>query len=59
MTLTTRAQRLAIFRTYQRSPDGSPSYRTFRKRALSGYGCIMIQWCGMWLGIETDGYTHS
>lgn len=20
---------------------------------------IVIQWCGMWLAIETDGYTHS
>ena len=24
-----------------------------------GYDCVMIQWRGMWLGIETDGYTHS
>lgn len=22
-------------------------------------GCIMVPWCGMWLGIEKDGYTHS
>lgn len=21
--------------------------------------CIMVPWCGMWLGIEKDGYTHS
>lgn len=20
---------------------------------------ITVQWCGMWLAIETDGYTHS
>jgi hypothetical protein len=22
-------------------------------------GCVMVPWRGMWLGIETDGYTHS
>ena len=20
---------------------------------------VMVQWCGMWLGIEPDGYCHS
>jgi len=37
------------------------TYRQFRKRVhhASYDSCIMIQWCGMWLGIETDGYTHS
>ena len=24
-----------------------------------GDNSIMVQWCGMWLGIEVDGYTHS
>jgi len=22
-------------------------------------GCVMLPWCGMWLGIEPDGHTHS
>lgn len=35
------------------------TYKEFRKRIQHGYDCIMVQWCGMWLGIETDGYTHS
>jgi hypothetical protein len=35
------------------------TYQQFRKRAVTSFGCVMIQWCGMWLGIETDGYTHS
>ena len=30
-----------------------------RECVKPGYGCVMIQWCGMWLGIEPDGYTHS
>ena len=29
------------------------------KSAHDGTGCVMIEWRGMWLGIETDGYTHS
>jgi hypothetical protein len=35
------------------------SYREFRRRAFQGSDCIMLAWCGMWLGIEPDGYTHS
>ncbi len=31
----------------------------FLARASHGYDCVMIEWCGMWLGIELDGYTHS
>jgi hypothetical protein len=23
------------------------------------FDCAMVHWCGMWLGIEQDGYTHS
>jgi hypothetical protein len=38
------------------------SYKQFRKSVqpcFDGSGCIMVEWCGMWLGIEKDGYTHS
>lgn len=35
------------------------SYREFRRRVKPGYDCVLIHWCGMWLGIESDGYTHS
>lgn len=33
----------------------------FKDRAVRNtlLGCVMIHWCGMWLGIELDGYTHS
>lgn len=37
----------------------STQWRSFRKRIVSSYGCIMLEWHGMWLGIEPDGYTHS
>lgn len=46
-------------------PD-TPSYREFRKSVCRGdYGCIMANTYrsglhgGMWLGIESDGHTHS
>lgn len=59
MTRTTRAQRLAIRRTYERSADNATSYRAFRRRVIPGPDCILLPWCGMWLGIERDGYTHT
>ena len=24
-----------------------------------GSKAVMVKWCGMWLGVEPDGYTHS
>lgn len=37
------------------------TYRQFRRTVQPYFGgdCIMVPWCGMWLGIETDGHTHS
>lgn len=35
------------------------TYREFRTLVHVGFDCVMVPWCGMWLGIETDGYTHS
>ena len=52
-------QLISLHRKYQQSPDGSESFLQFRRRVVPGYDCAMIQWCGMWLGIELDGYTHS
>ena len=48
-----------LYRKYKDNPDGSPSFAHFMGRAVQGYDCLMINWCNMWLGIETDGYTHS
>ena len=63
MIKTTKAQRKSIYRKYCDNPDGSKTYREFRAKVQpGGFGSdtyIMIQWCGMWLGIESDGYTHS
>lgn len=60
MTKLTKDQQLALKRVFDRDPDGSTSYLHFRRRAhYSWIGCVMLHWCGMWLGIEPDGYTHS
>ena len=40
----------------------SAQWRRFRQQVIpycDGSGCVMLPWKGMWLGIETDGYTHS
>lgn len=60
MRAITRAQREAILKKYRQSPDGARSYREFRKRAFWTLGdFIALQWCGMYVGIEKDGYTHT
>lgn len=90
MVKTTRKQREALFRVFQRDFSGwitvttrhdgvhcphcgkwsnpeivkvpSLQWRSFRKRVTGfgdGSGCVMLPWKSMWLGIETDGYTHS
>ncbi len=73
MTTLTKEQRRALFRVWRRpasvklrmtgkreSATGL-SYREFRRTVQPGFGgdYIMVPWCGMWLGIEADGYTHS
>jgi hypothetical protein len=41
--------------------DGK-SYLRFRRSVqniIGGDGAVCVQWNGMWLAIEPDGYTHS
>lgn len=81
MVKTTRAQREALFKVFQRDfpnwvspgkrrahasneivPVPTIQYRRFRAKVrplVGGGGCVMVPWASMWLGIETDGYTHS
>ena len=60
MKAITKEQRQAIYRKWTQNDQGM-SYRQFRATVQrANYDdCLMVQWCGMWLGIETDGYTHS
>jgi hypothetical protein len=66
MTILTRAQREALYRIYIRPVNGTTrtglrGYRSFRRMVSHDalMGCVMVQWAGMWLGIEPDGHTHS
>ena len=56
----TDAQKRAIKRIYDRDAQGM-TYLAFRRSVERACydNCLMVQWCGMWLGIEEDGYTHS
>ena len=56
-----RQQLEALYRLFCRDPDGSQSFLEFRRRDIPSLigDYYMIPWCGMWLGIEPDGYTHS
>ena len=58
LTPLNKAQRKALNTIYRRDSQGL-SYRAFRRSVLPGPDCVMVKWCGMWLGIEPDGYTHS
>jgi hypothetical protein len=59
----TAAQFRALRRKYDQNADEASSFEEFLTRVSpGGVGTdqyILVRWCGMWLGIETDGYTHS
>jgi hypothetical protein len=57
-----KVQQQALHRLYAGNPDGSRSYWHFRHRVFPLFGepkVAMILFCGMMVGIEEDGYTHS
>ena len=55
----TPEQVAAICELYKRSPDGSPNKVHFFHRVQQYHDYCGIPWCGMFVGIEKDGYTHS
>jgi hypothetical protein len=70
--ILTKPQRRALKALFDRGPiwetiasaaSGCPpmSYRRFRRRVQPEFGgsAILIHWCGIWVGIEPNGYTHS
>lgn len=64
MMTITKPQRHALHRVWLRTCGsgylGTVPYREFRRSAQPGPDkCVMVNFAGMWLGIETDGYTHS
>ena len=59
MRRITKEQQRAILRIYRRGQNNGMTYLEFRRSVKQGYDCLMVFWCNMWLGIESDGYTHS
>ena len=58
----TKQQRRALYDLYKDSLYSKKvTYRAFRKTAQLDclVGCLYISFCGMCVGIEHDGYTHS
>lgn len=61
MVRTTREQRVALKDAYDRWAEAG-TYRQFRKTVQATFAmdhAVVVPWCGIWLCIETDGYTHS
>jgi hypothetical protein len=61
LAMATDAQIAALAKVYLRQWDNKPeSFEAFLSTAQRAFGdCFMVPWCGMVLGIEADGYTHS
>lgn len=60
--MITKAQQRALYAVFMRDSKETRdiTYLQFRRTAYTWFGdCLMVPWCGMVLGIETDGYTHS
>lgn len=55
------AVREAVIVLYERDTDGCESFSEFWKRFTwcNIIGCYGGRWCGMYVGIERDGYTHT
>jgi len=58
MVQLNKAQRQALLRKWLQD-NQDMSFLAFRRTVQPGWDCVMVRWCGMWLGIEKDGYTHS
>jgi hypothetical protein len=57
----THEQKRAVFRKWKQD-DNNKTWPQFAEGVSPTYGmdgAVTIQWCGMWLAIEKDGYTHS
>jgi hypothetical protein len=64
MIRITKDQAIALANRYFRAKmdKNGITYRAFRRTVQPTFGCdgaVAVQWQGMWLCIERDGYTHS
>ena len=59
---TTREQREALLKLYRRDSSDHKSFLAFRRALMPSvpFGAyVAIWWCGMYVGIESDGHTHT
>jgi hypothetical protein len=55
----TDAQKATLFRKWQQNDNGL-SWPEFVQGACPwDFGAVGVLWCGMFIGIETDGYPHT
>jgi hypothetical protein len=61
MIKLTKLQQQAVKRLWLRGQllDKGVGYVAFRRTVQPSWDCAMVEWCGMLIGIEKDGYTHS
>ena len=59
MTLT-KPQTKSLYRKWLQNDQGL-TYLSFRRSVIVNTlsDCAIVKWCGLYLGIELDGYTHS
>jgi len=58
----TSEQRESVVKKYRTSASIYASLKDMLDSCQPTIGCdgaIAVEWCGMWLCIEKDGYTHS
>ena len=61
MAKLTKDQQTTLARKWHQSSQDM-TYLQFRRSVEPSIGCddaIMVKWCGMWLGIETNGHSHA
>lgn len=62
MTITI-AQTETLHKKWQQAGDRAPEkFGDFLAQVSPVFGCdgaVTVPWCGMWLCIEKDGYSHS
>lgn len=62
MVHTTRKQREALSKLYSRDTSDHASYLSFRRSlrfSVPAGDYVSVEWCGMYVGIELDGHTHT
>lgn len=58
----TNEQHKALRARFDRDASGYETFDDMLAAVQPTFGCdeaVTVQWCGMWLCVEQDGYTHT